>query len=153
MFGTHGGLENGRVVIGVELSKTMLDNKQTNFVEWNYKFKLVFFFAGKNLLLEMIQNVRSLSNKRPHSRNAILAVMSDNDRSRSVLRRKCGVWVHVFYWERFVIGLFYRSSESLEVSSLELLEFDGGEESFEVSSAEAVVIRSLYENVIFLKKP
>jgi len=33
MFGIHGGLENGRVVIGVELSKTMLDNKQTNFVE------------------------------------------------------------------------------------------------------------------------
>merc|ERR1719397_874078 len=31
----------------------------------------------------------------------------------------------------------------LEISSLELLEFDGGEESFEVSSAEAVVIRSL----------
>ena len=46
-------------------------------------------------------------------------------------------------------GLFYRSSTSLEVSSLELLEFDGGEESFEVSSAEAVVIRSLNENVIF----
>jgi hypothetical protein len=32
---------------------------------------------------------------------------------------------------------------SLEVSSLELLEFDGGEEGFEVSGAEAVVIRSL----------
>jgi hypothetical protein len=31
----------------------------------------------------------------------------------------------------------------LEVSSLELLEFDGGEESFEVSCAETVVIRSL----------
>ena len=48
-----------------------------------------------------------------------------------------------------MIGLFYRSSESLEVSSLELLEFDGGEESFEVSSAEAVMIRSLNKNEIF----
>lgn len=31
MFGTNGALENSRVVIGVELSKTMLNNKQTNF--------------------------------------------------------------------------------------------------------------------------
>jgi len=30
MFGTNGALENGRVLIGVELSKTMPDNKQTN---------------------------------------------------------------------------------------------------------------------------
>ena len=37
---------------------------------------------------------------------------------------------------------------SLEVSSLELLEFDGGEESFEISSAEAVVIRSLKHRII-----
>ena len=39
----------------------------------------------------------------------------------------------------------------LEVSSLELLEFDGGEESFEVSSAEAVVIRSLKIEFFFPK--
>lgn len=31
MFGTKGALENSRVVIGVELSKTMPDNKQKNF--------------------------------------------------------------------------------------------------------------------------
>ena len=46
MFGTNGALENGRVVIGVELSKKLclIINRQT-FVECNYKCKLVSFFS------------------------------------------------------------------------------------------------------------
>jgi hypothetical protein len=46
MFGTNEALENGRVVIGVELSKKLclIINRQT-FVECNFKFKLVSFFS------------------------------------------------------------------------------------------------------------